>query len=58
MPRQLVSRMKKFLLALMCVGVASASAFAGDCGSCGGKDKSGDKPKDGTKQSLVSDVIR
>ena len=51
--------MKKFLLALMCVGVASATAFAGDCGSCGGKDRKGDKTKEGTKESVVSsDVLR
>ncbi|HRJ73806.1 MAG TPA: hypothetical protein PLS03_16405 [Terrimicrobiaceae bacterium] len=45
--------MKKLLLMLVCVGFASASAFAGSCGGCNGGDKSkDDKSKDTTKQSF------
>lgn len=41
--------MKKFLLAIVCVGFASASVFAGDC--CD-KKKDGEK-KDATKSNLT-----
>lgn len=50
--------MKKFLLTVLCVGMASAPAFAGGCGGCGGgKKKEGEKPKDAPKQTLVSPSI-
>lgn len=47
--------MKKFVLALLCVGMASAPAFAGGCGGCNGGDKKkeSEKPKDAPKQTLV-----
>jgi len=51
--------MKSFLFALFFSATAVLSVNAGNCpsggGSCGGgdKDKSGDKPKDPTKSSLI-----
>lgn len=47
--------MKSFLFALFFSATAVLSVNAGNCpsGGCGGKDKSGDKPKDPTKSSLI-----
>jgi len=48
--------MKTILIAIVCVTVASMSAFAGVCGGgCGDKEKG--KEKEGTKETAAVRVI-